>query len=305
MPTIKQLRYFDAVARQGHFGQAALSCSVSQPALSMQIQDLEAELGVVLLERLSTGARLTEAGQDVARRAAEILVDLRDLGDAARQHRAPLSGPLSLGVIPSVAPYMLPPLLPRVRRDFADLELRIRESQTEHILAELRDGTLDALLLALPIEGREIEVLPLFDDPFVLATPAGHPLSHHVRVDPDLIGRERILLLEEGHCFREQALSFCQLRQVGDIDTFGASTLATVVQMVANGMGVTLLPEMAIPVEGRNPAIALHRFEAPEPHREIGLVWRRTSPRRSDFEALGAMIRSARDEGISALLAPS
>ncbi len=287
--TLRQLQYLDALAHERHFGRAAARVSVTQPAMSAQIRDLEAELGVMLVERLPSGARLTPAGHEIAERAARVLNDVRDLSDFARHHADVLKGALSLGVIPSIAPYLLPPLLPLVRQTHPDIRLRIRESQTEQLVAELLDGTLDLLLLALPIEAREIETLSLFADPFMLAVPEGHEISRQVRIDPALIGDERILLLEEGHCFRDQALSFCQLREVGDIDTYGASTLATVVQMVANGMGVTLLPRLSVPVEGRNPGISLHDFQPPEPFRNIGLAWRRSSPRQADFEALGKL----------------
>lgn len=293
MPTLKQLRYFDAVARHGHFGRAAESCAISQPALSMQIKEMEAELGTPLFERLHDGARLTRTGALVATRAAAILTDMQELADAARQDAQPLSGALNLGVIPSVAPYLLPPLLPMLRREYPDLQLNIRESQTDNIVEELGDGTLDLLLLALPIDHAGIETLPLFKDPFVLAVPADFDSGKSLRVPSDLIREERLLLLEEGHCFRDQALAYCELRKAGKIDTYGASTLTTVVQMVANGMGVTFLPEMAVPVESRNPGIRLMRLEAPEPHREIGLCWRRSSPRREEFEAFGEVVKAA------------
>lgn len=299
MPTLKQLRYLDAVARHGHFGRAAEDCAVTQPALSMQIKELEAELGAVLIERLPGGAQLTGVGQEVASRSARVLRDVQDLADSARCADASMGGVLTLGVIPSIAPYLLPPLLPLVRQAYPDLKLSIRETQTARITEELLDGTLDLLLLALPIVEKEVETLLLFEDPFVLAVPQGFEVGTHVRVTPDLIGQERVLLLEEGHCFREQALAFCQLRQVGDIDTFGASTLATVVQMVAGGMGVTLLPQLAVPVEGRNPGISLHSFQPPAPSRQIGLAWRRSSPRREQFEAMGALISRAHNQMVN------
>lgn len=293
MPTLKQLRYLDALARKGHFGRAAEDCSITQPALSMQIRELEAELGTTLIERLPGGARLTEIGAEVAARGARVLADVRDLSDAARRTSVGLGGTLTLGVIPSIAPYLLPPLLPLVREAYPDLVLKIRESQTDQIISELLDGTLDLLLLALPIVDRDLETHPLFEDPFMLAVPKGFEVGTRVRVSPDLIGKEKVLLLEEGHCFREQALAFCQLRRVGDVDTYGASTLATVVQMVAGGMGVTLLPQLSVAVEGRNTQIDVHRFHTPEPSRQIGLAWRRTSPRKADFKALGDLIVSA------------
>lgn len=301
MPTLKQLRYLDAVARHGHFGRAAEDCSVTQPALSMQIRELEAELGATLLERLPGGARLTGVGAEVAARATRVLRDVQDLTDVAHGAGEGLEGTLTLGVIPSIAPYLLPPLLPVVRAAYPDLHLRIRESQTANITKELLAGTLDLLLLALPIEDAEIETVQLFEDPFMLAVPKGFEVGTHVTVTPDLIGRERMLLLEEGHCFREQALAFCQLRKVGNIDTYGASTLATVVQMVAGGLGVTLLPRLAVPVEGQNAAISLHPFQPPAPVRQIGLAWRRSSPRREQFAALGQLVQRAHEGLVNSL----
>jgi LysR family transcriptional regulator, hydrogen peroxide-inducible genes activator len=293
MPTLKQLRYFDAVARLGHFGRAADLCSVTQPALSMQIKELETELGVRLLERLHDGARLTAAGNEIADRAAGVLAAMQDLVQTARQSRGPLSGPLRFGVIPSVAPYLLPGLLPLLRRDFPDLSLQIRETQTAPLLQELKDGRLDLLLLALPIEEKGVQTLHLFDDPFMLAVPAATPDPQQPDTPAELLRDEPLLLLEEGHCFRDQALAFCQLRNIGQTDTFGASTLATVIQMVANGMGVTFLPEMAVPVESHTENIRLLAMDAPAPSREIGLAWRRSAPGAVGYELLGHTIREA------------
>jgi len=294
MPTLKQLRYFDAVARTGHFGQAARLCAISQPALSMQIRDLEAELGATLIERLPGKARLTAAGQEIAARAASVLVDVRDLAECTRCAEGVLAGPLKLGVIPSIAPYLLPPLLPLLRQSYPDLRLHIRESQTERIVGELMEGALDLLLLALPVDGPGLVTRKLFDDAFLLAAPADFGPGKQLRVPRDVIRQAPLLLLEEGHCLRDQALAFCELRSAGDIDTFGASTLATVVQMVANGMGLTLLPELAVEVESHHEGIRLTRFKDPQPSREVGLVWRKSSPRAADFETFGEMVQKAR-----------
>ncbi|MEC9342971.1 MAG: LysR substrate-binding domain-containing protein [Pseudomonadota bacterium] len=290
MTSFKQLRYFEAAARHGHFGRAAEQCSVSQPALSMQIRELEAELGLQLFERLPRGIRLTPEGREVELRAARILAEVRDLGDFAQQRGAPLSGPLHLGVIPSLAPYVLPPLLPLMQQSFPELDLAIRETQTRHLVDELVEGRLDLLLLALPVEHAEIKTMALFDDRFLLAYPPDKPLDKSVLATPELLESDRLLLLEEGHCLRDQALALCELRQVDSINTFGASSLSTIVQMVANGMGMTLLPEIAVDLETRHQAVGLKRFADPQPCRSIGLAWRSTSPRKPDFEAIGAII---------------
>jgi len=293
MISLKQLRYLDAIARHGHFGRAAAHCAISQPALSMQLQELEQELGVQLVERRRQGAQLTAAGREVALRARRILNEVRDIGDFARQSREPLSAPVRLGVIPTVAPYVLPALLPLVSEGYPQLGLRVRETHTQQLLAELVDGTLDLLLLALPVEHAEIETLRLIDDRFLLAMPPGRKLSGRVKVTPELFEHDRLLLLEEGHCLRDQALAFCHLRQVEGVDTFGASSLSTIVQMVANGMGLTLLPEISIGVEAIGGRVGIGRFADPEPARVLGLAWRTTCPRKEDFRALGKLVVEA------------
>lgn len=293
MISFKQLRYFDAVARTSHFGKAAEQCAVTQPALSMQIQELEKSLGVQLIERGRNGAMLTQAGREVAGRAARVLADLRDIVDFARRQGGVLVGPLHLGVIPSVAPYVLPALLPMVRDSYPDLELHLRETQTQHLVEELADGHLDLLLLALPVEHAEVETIRLFTDRFLLAMPKSRHLTNRVRATADLLQQDRLLLLEEGHCLRDQALAFCELRRVDNIDTFGASNLSTIVQMVANGLGLTLLPELAVDLEGRHGEIRLMRFADPQPRRTIGLAWRKSSPRKRHFIELGKLITQA------------
>lgn len=290
MISIKQLRYFHAVARFGHFGRAASHCSVTQPALSMQIKELENELSVKLLERRHHGVQLTEPGREVARRAAQVLTAVRDISDFAQHYGRSLSGPLHLGVIPSLAPYLLPPLLPLMREKCPALDLHIRETQTEPLVQQLVDGGLDLLLLALPIEHPEIETIRLFDDRFLLAMPHDWSVGNQVKATHDLIRHDRLLLLEEGHCLRDQALAFCQLRQIHSVDTFGASSLSTIAQMVANGLGLTLLPEVSIGVETKHSSIRLMRFAEPQPHRVVGLAWRSTSPRKRDFNEFGKLV---------------
>lgn len=291
--TLKQLRYFDALARELHFGRAADACAVTQPALSMQIQELEQNLGLALLERTRSGVRLTRQGAEIAERAAKVLGDVRDLIEYARHGEEVLSGGLRLGVIPSVAPYLLPPLLPLVREAYPDLQIHLRETQTQTLLQELGDGKLDAAILALPVRGSDLETRELFTDRFILALPADRKFDKSVKATPDLIEQERLLLLEEGHCLRDQALTYCELQQVRAINTFGASSLATIVEMVAAGYGITLLPELSLPVEMRGRDLQLMRFEEPEPMRKLGLIWRNTSPRQADFEALAMLAQKA------------
>ena len=290
-PTLRQLRYFVTLAETKHFGQAALRCHVTQPALSMQIKELETVLGAPLIERTRKGALLTPAGREVAHRARAIVQSVQDLGDLARQRAKVLSGPLRLGVIPTIGPYVLPAILPRLRAVFPKLQLSVRETQTSLLERELLAGSLDLLILALPLEEAEIEELPLFDDVFALALPLDHPLRMHERVaQTDLTG-ERLLLLEEGHCLRDQALAVGQAAGASELDDFRASSLATVVQMVASGYGCTILPELAVPVEvGDRQGIHVVPFAWPPPVRTIGLAWRRTSPRREEFVAFGQVV---------------
>lgn len=301
MISLKQLRYFDALARLGHFGRAADHCAVTQPALSMQIQDLEQELGLKLVERRRGGIRLTGPGREIARRAAQILAGVRDLKDHAQHLAEGLSGTLQLGVIPSVAPYLLPRFLPKLRETYPSLDVRIRETQTAQLTRELLEGELDLLIVALPVEQPDIETIRLFEDRFLLALPASRRIDSRVRATPDILKGDRLLLLEEGHCLRDQALTFCDLRQVETIDTFGASSLTTLVQMVSNGLGLTLLPEICLDVEAERAALNIMRFAEPEPSRTLGLAWRTTSPRKADFVALGQIIAEARPKPVLAI----
>lgn len=292
--TLRQLGYLAALARHRHFGRAAAACGVSQPALSVQIQELEANLGAVLIERARGRIELTPDGGEVARRARRILAEVDDLVDLARHRGRLLAGPLRLGAIPSVAPYLLPTVLPCLQERHPALDLLIRETQTAVLVDELARGALDVLLLSLPIGHPEIETIRLFDDPFLLAVPAGHPLAAVAAADPRHLEGERLLLLEEGHCLRDQALDYCDRGGRGGLGGFGASSLATVARMVANGLGVTLLPEVCLPYEGRDPRLALRRFAPPAPSRAIGLAWRRSSPRKRDFVELGKLLVACR-----------
>ena len=253
----------------------------------MQVRELEREIGAELVERRPGEIALTETGVEVAQRAERILAATRDLVDFAR-HRGVLSGKLRLGIIPTLAPYILPRVLPRLQTSYPQLRLEVRETQTKMLLEELAGGDLDAVMLALPADGADVEILRLFDDPFLLALPAADPLRGRVAAED--VDRRRLILLEEGHCLRDQALAFCAAVRGDPPATLGATSLATVMQMVANGYGVTLVPEVAAAVEVRDSRVKLLRFVEPEPARTIGLAWRRTSPRKQDFAALGEII---------------
>ena len=298
MPTLRQLRYLDALARHGHFGRAAEECAISQPALSMQIRELERELGAELLEHRQGVTAFTDIGAEVARRTAFILAATRDLVDCARHSGCVLGGRLRLGVIPTLAPYVLPRVLPELHRRHPEAHLDLLEAQTKTIVGELTRGTLDLILLALPIDKPELQTLHLFDDRFLLAVPAEDPLPERIRVTPRDVSARRLVLLQEGHCLRDQALAYCDGRTNTDTG-LGATSLATVMQLVAGGYGVTLLPEVAIDVEVRDERVKLLRFVEPQPQRRIGLAWRPTSPRKADFLAFGRMVVEALEIGKS------
>ena len=292
MITLRQLRYFASLARHRHFGRAAENCAVTQPALSMQIRELEREIGAELVERRPGEIRLTETGVEVAQRAERILAATHDLVDFAR-HRDVLSGELRLGIIPTLAPYVLPRVLPRLQSGYPHLRLDVRETLTKVLIGELVAGNLDVVLSALPVEGADVETLQLFVDPFLLAVPADDPMPQQARVAMADVDRRRLILLEEGHCLRDQALAFCATASGQAPAGLGATSLATVMQMVANNYGVTLLPQVAASDDVRDSRVKLLRFAEPQPARTIGLAWRRTSTRKRDFTALGEIVVQA------------
>lgn len=288
MPTLRQLKYLTALAEERHFGRAAAACHVTQPALSMQIKDLEAELDLVLVERGRGGVMLTEEGEALADRARALTAGVKDLEDFARERRGAQSRRLALGVIPSIAPYLLPQILPLLQEAIPALELKVRETQTAHLLNELAAGELDTVIAALPLEGEGIETETLLSDPFLLASPAAEPLAAE---DPRKLPRERLLLLEEGHCLRTQALGACE---ISDLTTFGATSLTTLLQLVAHGQGVTLLPQMAAQ-DLADARIVLHRFPEPQPSRTIAMAWRAGSPRRRQLKDIARRISTRVD----------
>src|SRR5712675_3057449 len=298
MITLKQLRYLSALAKHGHFGRAADACSITQPALSMQIRDLERNLGVALVERRPGEVMLTNVGREIARRGEEVLTASRDLVDFARHRSGLLTGRLTLGVIPSLAPYLLPRILPMLQTRFPDLRLELRETQTRQLVEDIKSGALDAAMLALPVGEPDINTIVLFEDLFLLAVPSGDPRQEAMRVAAEDIDQSRLILLADGHCLRDQALAFCATAArgcttAGGGTVFGASSLNTVMQMVAGGYGVTLIPQIAADVERRDERVKFLRLENPQPGRSIGLVFRRTSPRKAEFAALGQVVKES------------
>lgn len=288
----KQLRYFHALSRLKHFGKAADHCAVTQPALSMQIKDLEHILGLSLVVRGKSKITLTPDGEEIALRAEKILADIQDIGDYARTRGGVLAGTFRLGVIPTIAPYILPKILPALGKDFPDLDLKLKETTTPHLSDALLQGQLDAILVALPIHHVELMTKELFSDPFFLVI---NSESSNQTTDPmQLLEENNLLLLEEGHCLRDQAISLCENVSQQSLSQFGATSLKTLIELVANNQGITLVPKLAAKVEiPQDSPLRLIPFDPPEPVRTIGLVWRKSSPRIKDFSALANTITNA------------
>lgn len=292
--TVRQLEYIVAVADTLGFHRAAELCHVSQPTLSAQVQEIEHALGVKLFERDRRRVLVTSVGAEIVQRARGILVDVDDLVATARRARDPLTGALRIGVIPTVAPYLLADIAPAIRVAHPSLRLSLREEKTSEVLRDLKEGRLDAGLLALEADGVEaFDHASVEEDVFVLAVPPGHPLSKVKRVRLQDLEDEQVLLLDDGHCFRSQALALCKQAGVREAD-LRATSLATMVQMVSSGAGITLLPSLAVPVENRRGQLAIRPFAAPAPSRTIALVWRRESPLKKPLETLAATMRRAR-----------
>ena len=289
--TLKQLRYFEALARHGHFGRAADDCAISQPALSMQIRELEASLGMALFERSARKVRLTGFGEEFEGRVRDILRAVDELGDLARASRDRLVGRLRLGVIPTVAPYLLPRIIGNLARRHDGLDIRVRETVTPKLLQELEEGRLDSAIVALPVSEPSLDEVTLFSESFLLVRP-GEEADNPVP-DREKLREMRLLLLEEGHCFRDQALSFCNIQAAPPRELLDGSSLSTLVQMVDAGIGVTLIPEMAVAVETRSASVSVARFDPPQPSRTIGMIWRKTSPLAEQLAEIADVVRQS------------
>lgn len=289
--SIRQLRYFEALARHGHFGRAAEACAISQPALSLQIKDLEETLGAPLVERGARQIRLTSLGEAFAERVRDILRAVDELGDLARTSSGPFAGRLRIGVIPTVAPYLLPSVVKALAAHHPGLDLRPRETVTKKLVDDLLAGRLDTAIVALPISEPSLSEQALFDEEFLLVRPAVD--AEKPVPNAEMLREMRLLLLEEGHCFRDQALSFCRISPSRTRDLMEGSSLSTLVQMVGAGIGVTLVPEMAVAIETRSAAVSVARLAAPRPTRTIGMVWRRNNPLSARFRALAPLVRAA------------
>ncbi|HET7202446.1 MAG TPA: LysR substrate-binding domain-containing protein [Steroidobacteraceae bacterium] len=291
---LRDLRYLVALADERHFGKAAERCFVSQPTLSAQVRKLEEYLGVPLVERQPKRVALTPTGEKIVRRARALLQEADAIVELAKTDRDPLAGPLKLALIPTVGPYLLPHIAGRLRRELPRLKLMLYEYQTEPLLEKLRAGDIDLGVLALPVVPDGIETAELYDEPFMLAMPASHALADQERVKVDDLRGETLLLLEDGHCLREQALEVCSRIRVNEAQDYRATSLETLRQMVAAGHGVTLLPELAAetPV-GTARGLRIKPFARPAPSRTIGAVWRKSTTRGPAIDAIVAAVRGA------------
>lgn len=303
--TLRQLRYFDALARHGHFGRAAEACAVSQPALSMQIREMEDALGGALLDRGARQVALTQFGEELIQRVRDILRSVDELGDFARASQDRLAGRLRVGMIPTIAPYLLPKVIENLARLHPELDIHVRETLTPKLIKEVAEGRLDTAIVALPVSERSLTEVALFTENFLLVRPGedkGTPVP-----SSEMLREMRLLLLEEGHCFRDQALSFCNMQSSPPREVLDASSLSTLVQMVGAGIGVTLIPEMAVAVETRSAPVSVARFKNPQPSRTIGMVWRKTSPLARQLQQISEVVclAAGKPRGRRAIVVPA
>lgn len=294
---IRDLQYLVTLADLKHFGRAAEACFVSQPTLSTQIRKLEDELGVQIFERAPRKVLLTEVGKELVERAKMVLRDVEQIREVAKRTKDPHSGSVRLGVFPTLGPYLLPHIVPPIHQQFPNLELLLFEEKTEELMRQLAEGRLDAALLALPLDDDSMQVETLFEEPFVMALPSEHELNSQQQINLQDIANETVLLLEDGHCLRDQALEVCQLAGASEKREFRATSLETLRQMVAASVGITLLPCLAVkPPIAATQNLKLIPFEDPAPSRTIGLVWRRSSALGPFLTELAQVIKQLPDD---------
>ena len=287
LPTLKQLRHLLAIADHGHFGRAAAACHVTQSSLSASLRELEAVLQATLVERSTRQVRLTALGQVIAAQARNILEATQSLAAQAKAQAEPMTGSLRLGIIPTIGPYLLPKLMPRLRRAYPRLQLYLQEDLTDRLLQDLESSKLDLLVLALPYTMPGTASLVVGADPFLLCCPPQHPLATVTKLSINDLKQENLLLLADGHCLRQHALDACRLRETQSSNSFAATSLYTLVQMAANGLGATLVPEMAVKAGlTKNLPVTIREFSGKVPQRQIGVVWRKTAPRQREAEIL-------------------
>lgn len=291
IPSIKQLKYLCAVAEHRHFSKAAEACHVTQSTLSAAVQELESQLGVVIFERSKKNVLITPLGEKLLIQARIILGDVEDFVSLAKSHDELLSGEIRLGVIPTIAPFLLPHLLSDLRKRYQKLKLFLKEDLSQHLVQQLQQGDLDLIILAFPYALPEMDTLPLFKDEFLLCLPPGHALEKSKLVKQQHLRGEKLLLLEEGHCLRDHALEACKLESADTDLVYQGTSLHTLVQMVANGLGVTLLPAMSVEADVLGEThLMLKHFSNENVSREIGMAWRKSDPRRDDYRMLAEFI---------------
>jgi LysR family hydrogen peroxide-inducible transcriptional activator len=300
LPSLQQLRFLSALAQEKHFGRAAAACAVTQSTLSAGIQELEDRLGVSLVERSRRHVLLTPLGEETVARGRRLLRDAEDLADMAKAGQAPLSGPLRLGVIPTISAYVVPAAMRGLARRFPKLKLYLREEQTALLLDKLDKGQLDAVLMALPYDVGEVETMALGEDRIVVALPKAHPLARRQRIDRQLLAGAELLLLEDGHCLRSHALEACRVAGPDRNEVFQGTSLRTLLQMAAGGIGITLIPEMAVPTEITAASGLVARRLSSGAARTIALAWRRSSARKAEFRALGRYLGSVLEKAAPA-----
>lgn len=295
LPSLQQLRFLSALAEHKHFGRAAASCAVTQSTLSAGLQELEDRLGASLVERSRRHVLLTPLGEEIVERGRRLLRDAEDLAEAARGAQEPLSGPLRLGVIPTIGAYFIPGVMPGLARAFPKLRLYLREEQTASILDKLDNGQLDLALIALPYDIGDLETMALGEDAILVALPKAHPLARAKRIERADLAGEALLLMEDGHCLRSHALEACRLAGPDRNEVFQGTSLRTLLQMAAGGIGITLMPEMAVAAEITPQSGLVARHLEGEPARQIALAWRRSSARKAEFRMLGRHLKAALD----------
>ncbi len=288
---IRDLKYLVALHEQRHFGKAAEVCFVSQPALSMQLKKLEEHLGVLLLERTNKSVMFTDVGEQLVVRAREVLRQVDEMKEIARQSVDPFSGECRLGIFPTLAPYLLPYIAPRIAKKFPDLSLFLVEEKTDALIEKLHQGKIDAAILALPITQQGLITTKLFEEEFLLAVPAADDLAKRPSIQSADLAERTLLLLEDGHCLREQALSFCYRLHAHENQNFRATSLETLRYMVAAGVGMTLMPKLACQP---TPGVAYIKFKAPKPTRTLGMVWRHSSAKQPVLKAMATLIKAAK-----------
>jgi len=296
LPSLQQLRFLSALAEHKHFGRAAAACAVTQSTLSAGLQELEERLGVSLVERSRRHVLLTPLGEEIVARGRRLLRDAEDLAEAARGGQEPLSGPLRLGIIPTIGTYFIPGIMPGLARAFPKLKLYLREEQTALILDKIEKGQLDLALIALPYDTGDLETMALGEDRILVALPKGHPLARAKRIARADLAGAALLLMEDGHCLRSHALEACRLAGPDRNEVFQGTSLRTLLQMAAGGIGITLMPEMAVPSEITATSGLVARPLEGEPSRRIALAWRRSSARKAEFRTLGRYFKTALEE---------